>query len=35
MGHHDPAFTLSTYIHLLDGGLGDASFLDEVVSTDT
>jgi integrase len=30
LGHHDPAFTLSTYIHLLDGGLGDADFLDEL-----
>ena len=32
LGHHDPAFTLSTYIHLLDGGLGDASFLDDLTS---
>ena len=28
LGHHDPAFTLSTYIHLLDGGLGGAEFFD-------
>ena len=28
LGHHDPAFTLSTYVHLLDGGLGDADFFD-------
>jgi integrase len=28
LGHHDPAFTLSTYVHLLDDGLGDAAFLD-------
>lgn len=33
LGHHDPAFTLSTYIHLLDGGLGDAAFFDELSST--
>jgi integrase len=24
LGHADPAFTLRTYVHLLDGGLGDA-----------
>jgi integrase len=30
LGHHDPAFTLSTYIHLLDDGLGDANFLDGI-----
>ena len=24
LGHHSPAFTLSTYVHLLDGGVGDA-----------
>jgi hypothetical protein len=23
LGHHSPAFTLSTYIHLLDSSLGD------------
>ena len=31
LGHADPAFTLRTYVHLLDGGLGGADFLDEVV----
>jgi integrase len=31
LGHSDPAFTLRTYIHLLDGGLGDADALDELV----
>jgi integrase len=30
LGHHDPAFTLNTYIHLLDGGLGGADFFDEI-----
>jgi hypothetical protein len=28
LGHHSPAFTLATYVHLMDGGLGDAEFLD-------
>ena len=32
LGHADPAFTLRTYIHLLDGGLGDADALDGLVS---
>jgi integrase len=31
LGHSDPAFTLRTYIHLLDGGLGDADALDAMV----
>jgi integrase len=29
LGHADPAFTLRTYIHLVDDGLGSADFLDE------
>ena len=33
LGHHDPGFTLSTYVHLLDKGLGDVGFIDEVLST--
>ena len=24
LGHHSPAFTLSTYVHLLDAGVGEA-----------
>jgi integrase len=28
LGHGDPAFTLRTYVHLLDEGVGDAAFLD-------
>jgi integrase len=32
LGHADPAFTLRTYIHLMDDGLGDADFLDAAVS---
>lgn len=31
LGHADPAFTLRTYIHLMDDGVGDAAFLDEAV----
>ncbi len=27
LGHADPAFTLRTYVHLMDEGLGDAEFL--------
>ena len=28
LGHHSPAFTLSTYVHLLDAGVGDALALE-------
>jgi len=28
LGHSDPGFTLRTYVHLIDDGLGDADFLD-------
>jgi integrase len=31
LGHADPGFTLKTYIHLMDSGVGDATFLDEAV----
>jgi hypothetical protein len=31
LAHADPSFTLRTYVHLLDEGLGDADFLDELV----
>lgn len=31
LGHADPGFTLRTYVHLLDEGLGDAGFLDDAV----
>ncbi len=34
LGHADPAFTLRTYVHLLDSGLGDADFMDEVLELD-
>jgi hypothetical protein len=30
LGHADPAFTLRTYVHLLDDGAGDADFFDRV-----
>jgi integrase len=33
LGHADPGFTRRTY-HLLDEGLGDADFLDELVGPD-
>jgi Phage integrase family len=32
LGHTDPSFTLRRYVHLMDGGIGDAPFLDDVVS---
>jgi integrase len=32
LGHSDPAFTLRTYVHLMDAGVGDADFLDKAVS---
>ena len=31
LGHEDPAFTLRTYTHLMDAGLGDVAFLDVAV----
>jgi integrase len=31
LGHADPSFTLRTYVHLMDAGVGDADFLDAVV----
>jgi len=33
LGHHDAGFTLKTYVHLMDDGLGDAGFLDAAVCT--
>jgi integrase len=30
LGHADPGFTLRTYVHLLDDGVGDAAFMDDV-----
>ena len=31
LGHADPAFTMRTYVHLMDDGLGSADFLDAVI----
>jgi integrase len=31
LGHADPSFTLSTYVHLLDDGIGGAEFFDEAL----
>lgn len=31
LGHHSASFTLDTYVHLLDEGLGDVEFLDRQV----
>jgi integrase len=31
LGHADPAFTLRTYVHLMDEGIGEADFMDDVV----
>lgn len=32
LGHADPGFTLKSYIHLMDAGVGSAEFLDEEVT---
>ena len=34
LGHSDPGFTLRTYVHLMDEGLGEATFLDVAVTAD-
>lgn len=34
LGHTDPSFTLSTYVHLLDEGIGGADFFDECLGDD-
>jgi integrase len=34
LGHADPAFTMRTYVHLIDEGLGSAEFLDSIARTD-
>jgi hypothetical protein len=34
LGHHPPAFTLATYVHLLPDDLPDASFLDAVTAAE-
>jgi len=32
LGHHSAAYTLATYVHLMDDAAGDADFLDAVVA---
>jgi hypothetical protein len=32
LGHADPSFTLRTYVHLMDAGVGEADFLDDAVT---
>ena len=32
LGHSDAGFTLRTYVHLMDEGVGDAAFLDSAVA---
>jgi integrase len=34
LGHADPGFTLRTYVHLMDAGVGDAEFFDDAVGSD-
>jgi integrase len=34
LGHADPAFTLRTYLHLIDEGVGDADFFDFALVVD-
>ena len=34
LGHSDPGFTLRTYVHLMDEGLGEPTFLDMAVTSD-
>jgi integrase len=31
LGHADPGFTLRTYVHLMDEGVGDAAFMDTAI----
>ncbi len=33
LGHHSPAFTIATYVHLLPEDLPDPAFLDELTRT--
>ena len=33
LGHADPGFTLRTYVHLMDDGVGEADFLDTAVTS--
>jgi integrase len=31
LGHADPGFTMRTYVHLMDEGVGDAAFMDDAL----
>jgi Phage integrase family len=31
LGHADPDFSISTYVHLMDEGVGDAAFMDAAI----
>jgi hypothetical protein len=31
LGHADSSFTLRTYVHLMDEGIGDAEFMDKAI----
>jgi integrase len=35
LGHADAGFTLKVYVHLMDAGVGDAAFMDDVVAAVT
>ena len=35
LGHHSPAFTLATYVHLIPDDLPDASFFDAPTTSST
>ena len=34
LGHHSPAFTLATYVHLIPDDLPDPGFLDDLTTGD-
>jgi integrase len=34
LGHHSPAFTIATYVHLLPEDLPDAAFLDDLIAVE-
>jgi integrase len=33
LGHHSAAFTLQQYVHLVDAGMGEASFFDDLMAS--
>ena len=33
LGHHSPAYTLKEYVHLIDAGVGEATFFDAVLGS--